>query len=66
MTQGDPLDMVVCGIGVLPLIKNSKADHPDLIQTWYADNMGALGTYGNIELYFNSLKHFGLGRGYYP
>ena len=28
--------------------------------------MGALGKYENTELYYNSLKQFGPGHGYYP
>ena len=54
------------GIGVLPLIKNLKAAHPGVTQPWYNQNAGAILTFGNIELYFNLLKHFGLGCGYYP
>ena len=49
--QGDPLDMVAYGIGVLPLIKRLKATYPDVTRTWYTENAGALGTYKNIELY---------------
>ena len=64
--QGDILSMVSYGIGVLPLIKFLKTAYPDVTHTWYADNDGTLGTFENIGLYFNSLKHFGLGRGYYP
>ena len=54
------------GIGVLPLIKNLKAAHPGVTQPWYNRNAGAILTFGNIELYFNLLKLFGLSRGYYP
>ena len=56
--------MVNYGIGVLPLTKPLKVAYPEVTQTWYADNAGALGTFDNIGLYFNSLKKFGLGRGY--
>ena len=41
-------------------------EFPDVNQPWCADDYGALGTLANIELYFNSLKLFSLGRGYYP
>ena len=64
--QGYPLAMVTYGVEVLPPIKNLKAAHPDITQPWYAEDVGALGTYYNIELYFNSKKHSGLGHGYYP
>ena len=43
-----------------------KTEFPDITQTWYADDSGALGTFANVELYINLLKQFGPGRGYYP
>ena len=66
VTQEDPLSMVAYGIDVLPLIKNLKSEFPDITQTCYAANAGALCTFTNVELNFNWLKQFGLGRGYYP
>ena len=56
--------MVDYGILVLPLIKFLKAAYPDITHPWYKDDPGALGTFGNLGLYFNTLKHFGPGRGY--
>ena len=53
VTQGGSLSMFACGIGVIQLIKNLKAEHPDFTQPWYTDNLIALETFGNIELYFN-------------
>ena len=53
--------MVANGIGVLPLIKRVKAAYPDVTQTWYTDNSGALGTFDNIGSQFNALKIFGRG-----
>ena len=46
--QGYPISMVACGIGVLPMIKNLKAAHPDATKTWYADGAGGLVSFGNI------------------
>ena len=66
MTQGDPLSMVTCGIGILPLIKNLKAEFPDATQPWYTDNDGSLCTFADVYLYCNLLRQFGPGRGYYP
>ena len=43
MTQGDPLAMIAYGIGVLPLIRVLKKDHPQVSQPWYADDEGAGG-----------------------
>ena len=58
--------MVADGMGFLPIIKWLKGTYPGVTQPWYADYVGSLGTYYNIELYFNLLKQFGLVRGYYP
>ena len=40
-------------------------EYPDITHPWYAVNDGALVTFNNIELSFNSLKRFGPGHGYY-
>ena len=53
VTQGVPLYMVAYRIGFLPLIKCLKLEYPDITQTWYADNAGALGTFNNLERHFN-------------
>ena len=64
--QGDPLYIVAYGLGVLLLIKNLKVAHPDVTQTRYDDDAGALGMFGNIEDYLNYLTQVGLERKYYP
>ena len=64
--QGDLLAMVAYGIDILPLIKQLEPEFPDVTQTWYADDAGALGTFANFKLYFNSTKRLSLGRSYYP
>ena len=64
--QGDPLEMISYGIGILPLIKNLKWEIHDVTQTWYTDYAGSLGTFVKIETYFNSLTLQGLGGGYHP
>ena len=66
VTQGDPLAMIAYGIGILPLIKNLKRAIPDVIQPWYTDAAGALGTFARLETYFDSLTCQGPGRGYHP
>ena len=58
--------MVAYIIGILPLIKNPKSGFPGVTQPWYTDDAGALGTFTNVELNFNLIKQFSLGRGYYP
>ena len=59
MTQGDTLVMIPYGIWILPLIKNIKQAIPDVIQPWYADDAGDLGTFGRLETYFDSLTRQG-------
>ena len=63
MTQGDPLDMVILSIDILPLIINLKSEFPEVTQPWYADDAGALGTFARVESYFILLKVHGMGRG---
>ena len=53
--------MVAYGIGILLLIKIMKVEFTDVTHPWRADDSGALVTFKNIELYFNSLKLFGPG-----
>ena len=57
--------MIKYGIEIILLIKNLKAAHNDVTQPWYVDDTGALGTFVNIEIYFNLLKHSVPGCGYY-
>ena len=58
--------MVAYGIGIIPLIKRLKVGFPDVTHPWYDDDAGVLGTFSDVELYFNSLKLFSPRRGYYP
>ena len=64
--QRYPLAIFSYGIFILTLIKQLKAEYPDVTQPWYSENSGALGKFSNIKLYFNSPKRFIPGRGYYP
>ena len=66
VNQGYPLAMLAYGIVVLQLKKQLKAAYFDVTQPWYADDADALYTFNNIGLYFNRLKIFGPGCGYYP
>ena len=61
-----PLAVVSYSIGVFLLIKYRKVEFPDVNQTWYSRNGGTLGTFTNVDLYFNSLNRFGPGCGYFP
>ena len=64
--QGVQLAMFNYIIGVLLLIKRLKLKHTDVTHPWYADDAVSLGTFDNLEQYFNLLKHYGLDWGYYP
>ena len=58
--------MVTYNIGILPLIQIPKEKFPQVTQPWYSENVGALGKFTNVELYFNLLKRSGPGYGYSP
>ena len=66
VTQVDPLDMVAYMIGIIPLIKRLKLVYPNVMQPWYSDNSGVLGTFNHLEKYFKALKRNILARGYFP
>ena len=59
LTQGYPIEMVAYGICIPPLIKTPKRELPDITQTWYAYNAGALVTFARIHAYFHLLTHQG-------
>ena len=65
-TQGDPLAMIVYGIGMLPLVEKLQQEIPGMFQPWYADDAGAAGDYESIATYFNFLMMEGPARGYFP
>ena len=49
MTHGHPLDMIAYGIGIILLLKRLNSAYPDVTQSWYADNVGSLGTLDHLE-----------------
>ena len=57
--------MVAHGIRILPLIKNLKVKIHDVTQAWYGNDVVTLGTFSRVGSYFNLLKQFGHGQGYY-
>ena len=50
VTQGDPLSMIVYGIGILPLIRELQDAHPQVTQPWYADDARAGGGGGGLGI----------------
>ena len=45
VTQGDPLAMVVYGVGMLPLTHSLRRQTEELMQLWYADDAAAGGKF---------------------
>ena len=66
VTQGDPLSMVIYGVGMLPLTTKLQEEVPSCIQPWYADDAGAGGKLDGILSYFTKLCEDGPARGYFP
>ena len=58
--------MISYGIGVLPLIRELRNAHPRVNQPWYADDVGAGGTFQQILEHFWVLQARGPDSGYYP
>ena len=54
-TQGDPLLMIIYGVGMLPLTRSLKKQILDCLQPWYADNTAAGGKFDAIERYYKLL-----------
>jgi hypothetical protein len=59
VTQGDPLAMVMHGVGLLPLIQILEKAVSDVHQPWCADDAGAGGRFQRIRLYFEKLQEHG-------
>ena len=51
--------MVAYSIGFLPLTKRLKLAYPEATQPYFSGDAGALSTFDNMDLYFNSLKRNG-------
>ena len=58
--------MFAYGIGILPLIRQLKAEFPQVEQPWYADDAGAGARFDEIERFFARLQEVGPQFGYYP
>ena len=66
VAQGGPIAIIAYGIVILPPINNLKRQIPDVTQTWYADDTGALCTFVIIDTCYYSLTRQVPGSGYYP
>ena len=65
-TQGDPLAMLMYGIGMLPLNKELSEILILAIQIWYADDSGCVGRLKEIRKWFDLLMEKGPNCGYFP
>lgn len=55
VTQGDPLSMLGFSVATLPLVWELKRLYPNLLQIWFADDGGIMGSFSEIKDYFRSL-----------
>jgi hypothetical protein len=58
--------MFACGAGILPLIRQLKAELPQVEQLWCADDAGAGGKFEDIRRLFRRLEEIGPNYGYVP
>ena len=65
-TQGDLLEMMNYGIGLLPLIRELVEAHNRVTQPWYADDTGSGGTLHHILVHLRDMQARGPPRGYFP
>ena len=57
--------MISYVIGVLPLIHELQDAHPRVTQPCYADDVGAVGSFGNIIAHFKDIQVRRPPRGYF-
>ena len=55
VTQGDPLDMIAYGMGILPLIWDLQTAHHGVTHLWYDDGAGAVVTFSSIRQHLDNL-----------
>lgn len=66
VTQGDPLSMILYGIGLLPLAEELRREFPAVVQPWYADDAAAQGNAAQLAAWLRRLQAEGPKRGYFP
>jgi hypothetical protein len=58
--------MFAYGVGILQLIRQLKAEFPEVKQPWYAEDAGAGGKFSEIRHFFSRLVEIGPNFGNYP
>jgi len=58
--------MVAYGLSTLPLICQLKAEFPELLQAWYADDSAVAGSWDILSHHFHHLTQLGSTYGYFP
>ena len=66
VTQGDTLEIITYGIGILPITREIRAAHHIVMQTWYDDVTGAGGNFADIWAHLEDLMVHGTLLGYLP
>ena len=67
VTQGDPLAMVLYGIGLLPLVHSLRHFQSSRCrQSWYADDSGFAGEFERMKEWLDWLMERGPTYGYHP
>jgi len=59
VTLGDPLSMILYGIGLLPLSESLHLHTPKLVQPWYVDDLTVLGKCSRIAQALDFLQEHG-------
>lgn len=65
ITQGDPFSMPFYALATLPLIHALRLDHPEIRQTWLADDSAAAGHLRELRRWWDTLKKVGELYGYW-
>ena len=65
-TQGDPLAMMMYGVGVLPLIREIDNFSDEKVQSWYADDAACVGKLLTLRDWLDMLIEKGPKYGYIP